>query len=204
MNHTTSIINLAKALLKFQCSVNKIKKDSNNPFFKSKYASLSHILDEIDDCLIDAGLVVIQPPCSALDENVVTLKTIIIHAESGEFIESEFTIPPAKKDPQGYGSCITYMRRYALTSILKLNVDDDDGNYASNTKPKGNSPIAPIKLSPQAQDLKNRMELAESVDELKSLGAQVKEEIASSEEREVLLTCYKNASTRIRLTVQDA
>jgi len=54
------------------------------------------------------------------------LTTILIHAKSGEFMESNYKIRPVKNDPQAVGSAITYARRYALSSVLGLNVDDDD------------------------------------------------------------------------------
>jgi len=59
------------------------------------------------------------------------MSTILMH-KSGEWLGSHFTMKPVKNDPQGIGSCITYMRRYALAAILGLNIDeDDDGNSAS-------------------------------------------------------------------------
>lgn len=132
MNRSESIINISKSLLEFQKKVDKIKKAEINPYFKSKYASLSTILDAIDPILNECGLVVLQSP-----EGSDGLTTTVIHAETGEFIESNYSMRPSKDDPQGRGSCITYMRRYALSSILKLNVDeDDDGNKASQKTPE--------------------------------------------------------------------
>lgn len=132
MRTSESIVNLAKALLCFQTEVENISKEAINPFHKSKYASLTNILDGINQTLNHAGLVVMQSPSG--DGECVKLTTTVIHAATGEFMESDFSMVPVKKDPQGVGSCLTYMRRYALSSILKLNVDDDDdGNAASNT-----------------------------------------------------------------------
>jgi hypothetical protein len=127
MEKSESIKNIATALVKFQTLVGKIKKDSNNPFFKSKYADLSGILDSIHQPLIDCNLTVNQFPSGKHE-----LTTILIHAESGEFIMSTYEMTPVKNDPQGLGSCITYQRRYALGAALSLNIDeDDDGNSAS-------------------------------------------------------------------------
>jgi len=127
-----SIINLAKALLRFQSSIGTIKKDAKNPHFKSNFASLSGILDAVMPVLSEVGLVVLQHPSG--DGLVISLDTILIHAETGEYMSSEFAMRPIKTDPQGIGSCITYMRRYALGAILELNIDDDDGNAASDKK----------------------------------------------------------------------
>jgi hypothetical protein len=121
MNKSESIKNIAGALVKFQSSVSKVAKESNNPFFKSKYASLANILDTIQKPLSESGLAISQFP----DENALT--TIIIHADSGEWMKSSYVMPVAKQnDPQAMGSAITYARRYALGSILNLNIDDDD------------------------------------------------------------------------------
>ena len=121
MNKSESIKNIAGALVKFQSSVSKVAKESNNPFFKSKYASLANILDTIQKPLSESGLAISQFP----DENALT--TIILHAESGEWMESSYVMPVAKQnDPQAMGSAITYARRQSIGSILNLNIDDDD------------------------------------------------------------------------------
>jgi hypothetical protein len=121
MNKSESIKNIAGALVKFQASVSKVSKEANNPFFKKKYASLANILDTIQKPLSECGLAITQFP----DQDALT--TLIIHADSGEWMESSYVMPVAKQnDPQAMGSAITYARRYALGSILNLNIDDDD------------------------------------------------------------------------------
>jgi hypothetical protein len=121
MNKSESIKNIAGALVKFQASVSKVAKEANNPFFKSKYASLANILDTIQKPLSECRLAISQFP----DGNALT--TIILHADSGEWMESSYVMPVAKQnDPQAMGSAMTYARRYALGSILNLNIDDDD------------------------------------------------------------------------------
>jgi hypothetical protein len=121
MNKSESIKNIAGALVKFQATVTKVGKEANNPFFKSKYASLANILDTIQKPLSECGLAISQFP----DGNALT--TIILHADSGEWMESSYVMPVAKQnDPQAMGSAMTYARRYALGSILNLNIDDDD------------------------------------------------------------------------------
>ena len=166
-NRSDSIVNLAKALLKFNEDVTIIAKDSKNPHFKNTYASLSAILSTINGPLSDHGIVLMQCPGEGVD--CVSLTTTIMHAESGEFIESTFSMVPVKKDPQGIGSCISYMRRYAITSILRLNVDDDDGNLATGAGQSAQAQQKSTKLGETAQSIKQMMELAESMDELKGL-----------------------------------
>ncbi len=140
MNKSESLKNIGKALMLFHTKVGKINKDATNPFFHSKYASLSNILENIQLPLAESGLTFTQFPT---DENGLT--TILMHAESGEFIESCYYMKPVKDDPQGRGSAITYQRRYALASVLGLNVDsDDDANEASGNnkaqQPADNKP----------------------------------------------------------------
>jgi hypothetical protein len=126
MERSESIKALSMALAKFHSQVGKIEKDANNPFFKSNYASLSHILQEVSEPLQNAGLVIAQFP------DGTGLVTMLIHSETGEYISSNYTMPVAKQnDPQAVGSAITYARRYAVSSILSLNVSDDDGNAAA-------------------------------------------------------------------------
>ena len=126
MKQSESIKNIAKALITFQLKVGKINKDSQNPFFKSKYASLSNIIEHIQIPLGESGLSIAQFP----DDTGIT--SILMH-ESGEYIQATYTMPVARiNDPQAVGSAITYARRYALGSILGLNIDeDDDANKAS-------------------------------------------------------------------------
>lgn len=132
MEKSQTITEIAKALITFQLKVDKISKNAKNPFFKSKYASLSNIQDAITMPLAECGLTYSQMPDG---ENGLT--TILIHAESGEYLQSTYDMLPAKNDPQGRGSAITYQKRYALSAILGLNIDDDsddDGNLASQKK----------------------------------------------------------------------
>lgn len=128
MQKSESIKNIAAALITFHLKVENVKKDSTNPFFKSKYASLSNILEIISTPLEESGLSFSQLPTG---ENGLT--TILMHSDSGEYLQAEYFMKPVKDDPQGRGSAITYQRRYALSAILGLNIDDDDdGNTATH------------------------------------------------------------------------
>lgn len=127
MNKSNNIGELAKALAVFHLKVDTVKKDAKNPFFKSSYASLSNILDAINDPLIESGLTLTQFP-----NGDYGLTSILMHGESGEWIECNYEMKPVKDDPQGRGSCLSYMRRYSISAILLLNIDeDDDGNTAT-------------------------------------------------------------------------
>lgn len=127
-----TITKLAAALVKFHSEVSRIEKDSTNPHYRNKYASLDGIIDEIRPILTKNGLAVIQMPGG--DGEKFTMTTMLIH-ESGEWIESDpIVMHPVKNDPQGIGSCTTYARRYSLAAFLSLNTgEDDDGNGSSTT-----------------------------------------------------------------------
>lgn len=133
MKTSDSIIELSKALQHFAMVVGKVKKDANNPFFKSKYASLSNLLEAIGSPLQESNLVVIQFP-----DGLNGLTTRLVHSVSGEWMEATHEVTLAKNDPQGSGSAITYMRRYAVQSILCINIEDDDDGNAASTPSKSN------------------------------------------------------------------
>lgn len=134
MKTSESIKEISKALQKFAMMVGKVKKDANNPFFKSKYATLSNLLQEIAVPLQESNLVIAQFP-----DGMNGLTTRLIHADSGEWMESTHEVTLAKNDPQSSGSAITYMRRYAVQSILCINIEDDDDGNAASTPSKSTS-----------------------------------------------------------------
>lgn len=128
-----------------------ITRDAANDFFKSKYAPLETILPAIKDPLKQAGLVFTQVPNGANG-----LKTLIIDVASGEFIEGVCEMTPAKNDPQGQGSAMTYMRRYSLVAMLGLNTDEDDDGNAASSVAKNPPPARPAhvqrpRATPQEQ-----------------------------------------------------
>lgn len=138
MEKSESIKHIGKALAIFHTKVAKIPKTDKNPFFKSVYAGLPSILEAIQVPLEESGLTFSQHPDSE------SMTTILIHCESGEYLQSSFLMKPVKNDPQSIGSAITYARRYSLGAILGLNIDiDDDGNKAS--QPKIQVPSIPAK-----------------------------------------------------------
>lgn len=120
-----SIKEIASALSKFQASVEPVKKTNENPFFHSKYADLSDMWESIRLRLGENGLSVSQMP-----DGSETLETILMHS-SGEWISSTMRIRSKDDSAQSYGSALTYARRYALSAILGLSSEDDDGNAAS-------------------------------------------------------------------------
>jgi hypothetical protein len=132
MNKSESIKELASALSKAQAMIEGAIKDKTNPAFRSKYADLGACWDACRDPLTKHGLSVMQLPM--IGEGSVRLETILMHS-SGEFISSEMQIPVSKHDAQGYGSALTYARRYALCAFVGIAPEDDDGNGASAKAP---------------------------------------------------------------------
>jgi hypothetical protein len=134
MNQSDSIANLAKALSIVQGKLTYAKKDSANPFFKSKYADLESVWDACRELLAENNLSVMQFPGEFID-GCMSLNTILAHS-SGEWIGQEMSVPVTKPDAQGAGSALTYMRRYALAAVVGVVQADDDGNAASNPTSK--------------------------------------------------------------------
>ena len=125
------ITNLAKAMLKVQKQLRPAIKDNYNNFTQSKYATLNSVMEACSEALIDAGIWVAQYPVPVEgDGKQLGLVTKLIHAESGEWQESLLVMPLSKNDPQGYGSALTYARRYGLSSMVGLVTEDDDANLA--------------------------------------------------------------------------
>lgn len=123
------------ALFAVQTSVDVVRKTTNNPFFKSKYADLPAVWDVVKDALKDNNILVYHK--TVTQEGVDYLNTYIRHIPSGTEITSNVQLHLQKPTSQEYGSCVTYMRRYAISSMLGLITDkDDDGNDASQTAPK--------------------------------------------------------------------
>lgn len=143
MEKSETLTKLSAALTTFRMKVSSIKKDAKNPFFNSTYATLSNILETIQVPLEESGLTFIQLPDG---DNLIT---IITHTD-GEFLQSCYPINPGTKTPQAVGSAITYARRYALTAILGLNIEeDDDGNAATHTPTNGQSQSKPEADKPE-------------------------------------------------------
>jgi hypothetical protein len=126
------ITNLAKAMLEVQKVIRPALKDSYNGFTQSKYATLNSVMDACSEALIDAGIWVTQYPVPVEGGGSnLGLVTKLVHAESGESQESLLVMPLPKTDPQGYGSALTYARRYGLSAMVGLvTEDDDDANMA--------------------------------------------------------------------------
>ena len=135
MNKSESIAGLAAALAKAQGAMKGAIKDSANPFFKSKYADLASVVEAIRAAFSANGLSYIQT-VEPSEKDEVRVETTLLHA-SGEWIScGVLSLPVSKVDAQGYGSALTYARRYSLSAAVGVAPEDDDGNAASAAKPK--------------------------------------------------------------------
>jgi hypothetical protein len=129
MQQSESIKTLAPAFIKAQKAVEGAEKNKANPGFKgTRYADLSSVVEACKEALNSNGIGYVQTPVPA-EPGFLQLSTVLIH-ESGEWISGTIQLPLAKQDPQGYGSAMTYARRYGLAAMVGVCPEDDDGNGA--------------------------------------------------------------------------
>jgi len=123
--------NICSALVQAQRGFAPALKTSLNPHFRSKYVDLAGCIEAVVDALNAAGIALIQR--TSEDSTGVTVETVFVH-ESGEMMEcGKLHVPASKQDAQGYGSALTYARRYSLMAAAGIAPEDDDGNAASRT-----------------------------------------------------------------------
>lgn len=132
---------IATALVKAQQAFGPALKTSSNPHFKSRYADLAACVEAVIDALNSNGIALIQRNVEC--ESGVCVETVFVH-ESGETLSSgPLHVPAAKQDPQGYGSALTYARRYSLMAACGIAPEDDDGNAGTQAKRESdNTPAA--------------------------------------------------------------
>jgi hypothetical protein len=151
---STNITDLAKAMLKVQQALTPACKDAENPFSKSRYATLNSVFDACRDALFAQSIWVAQYPV-ATDPGHLGLVTKLVHSESGQWQSSLMVMPLPKSDPQGYGSALTYARRYGLATLVGLVSEaDDDGEAASGqrSKPTERRPVSQRNSPPPPAD----------------------------------------------------
>lgn len=161
MNKSDSIKELAAALAKAQGELDKAKKSSKNPHFRSAYANLEEVWDACREHLSANGLSVIQSVGQSEDHKP-NLTTMLLH-NSGEFLENTVTLPTVKPGPQEVGSCLTYMKRYCLAAMVGVADSDDDAEAAEGrTKPSFQSPTQSVGPTVRTQAAPNVSESASS------------------------------------------
>lgn len=144
--------NIASAFVKAQKAFGPALKTNTNPHFKSKYADLSACVEAVIDALNNEGIALLQQTHE--DATGVTVETMFLH-ESGESLTSgKLHVPASKQDPQGYGSALTYARRYSLMAACGIAPEDDDGNAASRKQLDATAILRGISNSKSLETLK--------------------------------------------------
>ncbi len=150
---------LEAALAKALPLLEGAKKNAANPHFKSKYADLGSVIDAIRP-IAEHGIWFRQ----VLHDSAEGVSVETLYTGFGETISAgSLFMPASKRDAQGFGSAITYARRYALQTAFGLSTEDDDGNAAVKSAPEA----APAK---QPAHSKLKSELRGFVRELESCG----------------------------------
>jgi hypothetical protein len=139
---------LASAFVKAKRSFGPALKDKTNPHFKSKYADLGACLEAVEGALLENAIVILQDTFE--DASGVTVETVFLHESGEERRCGKLHVPAAKQDPQGYGSALTYARRYSLMTACGIAPEDDDGNSATDAK-RQQDQRPPVDMSPKAR-----------------------------------------------------
>lgn len=130
MNAQTKVeASLASAMAAAFAKIEGATKSANNPHYKTKYADLGAVIDAIKPALIAHGLYFTQHPEPS--DRGVTIETWLHHASGDSLSLGKLFVPANKQDAQGFGSALTYARRYALVTAFGVPVEDDDGNAAA-------------------------------------------------------------------------
>jgi hypothetical protein len=120
---------IAAALVKAQQQFQPALKTSSNPHFRTKYADLGACVEAVIGALNSNGIAMLQR--TERDETGVTVETVFLHESGESWSSGPLHVPASKSDPQGYGSALTYARRYSLMAACGHAPEDDDGNAAS-------------------------------------------------------------------------
>jgi len=205
MENKTKNKTLAQAMLDFRINVDSVTKDSDNPFFKSKYASYNNVQEAINPTLDMLGMCVVQSP-NILD-GIDVLNTRIYMADNpSDMIESNIRLLVPKGDMQQLGSSMTYARRYALVSLFGLATEDDDGNEASvhpanptwSSAEQRNDIIVDVKLLIDDDDMQKAVDLLRK-------GKEHKDKVISSKRKSSLWSGLgSDYQTKISLFSREA
>jgi hypothetical protein len=140
MKTSEQINELAAALCKAQAMMKPAKKSELNPYFKSKYADLTNVIENDRKALSSNGLSVIQGASFAGKPDgeplAVMLTTRLVHT-SGQWVEEFAGAVPKDYGPQSVGACITYLRRYGYQAMVGATAEGDDDDGESVTDHKG-------------------------------------------------------------------
>lgn len=154
-------LSVLKALHNAKSLFAKAEKSKQNTHLKNRYSTLEDVLAAVEPGLDECGLVMFQSVLDDEQTNRMKVETKLFHAESGEWVSFLMIVPISKNDAQGYGSALTYARRYGITAALGLSQADDDGNLAA----KG------------VKDFKRELEKCNALDELRNVWKEAKQSL---------------------------
>lgn len=179
---------LSKALAEFNKEFKGLNPDSKNPFFKSNYISLDGILQTVRPLLAKNGLSVIQDASS--DGTYAIVRSTLIHTSGEQYTTDELKMKPIKIDPQSFGSCITYCKRYQLGALLGIceNVDDDGKNASGtgNENLENNAKVlTPVQIK-IIQEAGAKKRITDVKDVLKAYGYKTSKEILVTDFNKIL------------------
>ncbi len=142
------------ALAKAQKTFESANKSSDNPHFRSKYAALDACVEAVRDSLNDNGIFLSQT--TEPHDGGVVVETVFLHESGEQWSAGKLFVPASKHDAQGFGSAMTYARRYSLLAACGVAPEDDDGNAAAKTTPTKKAAAQPkaaneMDLSPKAR-----------------------------------------------------
>ena len=142
MEHSESVATFAAAFVAAQAKIEDAVKAKENPHFRRRYADLGAVMDACKTALGEHGIAILQAPAPS-DTGTLAIDTVLLH-KSGEWVSGRTVIPLSKNDPQGFGSAMTYARRYSLAAMVGVCPEDDDaeaamgrGNGRRREEPKG-------------------------------------------------------------------
>jgi hypothetical protein len=139
---------IAAALAKAQAEMSNPAFDSNNPHFKSKFASLAAVRNAVIPVLARNGIACLQDIKN--EGAAISCTTILAHSSGQRFVLGPLVIPATKPDAQGLGSAETYARRYALMAAAGV-VGDSDDDAEGAVGRNGNGAALPTELISQGQ-----------------------------------------------------
>lgn len=185
---------ISKALVKAQAAMSHAAKDAKNPHFKSAYSSLASVIDAVRPALSSNGLAFVQKLHTA--DGGVAVETVLIHESGQEMSFGVLFIPATKQDAQGYGSAISYAKRYSLQAALGIASEDDDGQAAVKSRP---APLQPIKVTIDMDAAVDEMSAQTSIDALKECFAKWYKS-AEGEQKETLKFMYDGIKVKMIAT----
>lgn len=149
---------IAQAFVKAKREFAPALKTSVNPHFRSKYADLAACLEAVNDALLNNGIAVYQE--TSMCESGVIVETVFLHESGESFKGGMLHVPASKQDPQGYGSALSYARRYSIMAACGIASEDDDGNAASRPKQDVEVALKGIKEAKDIETLKSQFNAA--------------------------------------------